>query len=92
MNKEKTKEALEALETLESIAHMSLHGSVETSQFKCVDTIRAAIAEATDVNVELLEALKGMVARFYYDNDGSPQLKAARKAIANAEAQKVVGE
>lgn len=50
------KEAFKALETLESIAHLNLHGSVETSQFECVDTIRAALTAQ-----EQIDALYGTI-------------------------------
>lgn len=87
MSAEKTKEALEALETLESIAHLNLHGSVETSQFKCVDIIRAALI-AQDVNDELLEALnkiKRVTSHTSQHGSNRKVYDIAQHAIANAE-------
>lgn len=49
---------------------------------------RALIPRLSDTSAEkarvqgLVEALRGMVARFFYDNDSTPELIAARKAIA----------
>jgi hypothetical protein len=56
-NKMTNKDALEALDTLSSIAHLNLHGSVETTQFDCIDTIRQAL----EVNQDLVEALKDLI-------------------------------
>ena len=44
MTEEEKQAALDALDTLQAIAYLNLHGSVETTQFQCIDTIRAALS------------------------------------------------
>ena len=76
------KDALEALDTLSSIAHLNLHGSVETTQFDCIDTIRQAL----EVNQELVVALKEAV-RLWDEHKATHEyhITSWKQAIAKAE-------
>jgi len=51
-----------------------------------ITELEAELAKALGRVEELREALNGMVLRFYYDNDSTPELRAARHVLASIEA------
>lgn len=71
MTEEEKQAALDALDTLQAIAYLNLHGSVETTQFQCIDTIRATLtAQKLDVNNDFLDNAERMCCAIMlgYDN------------------------